>query len=287
MSFLKQILILTKAKVIVLMMSTSYVGMLLAPGLSLGPLHHGILLMGLSAIAASGAVANQIFDREIDRKMKRTQHRPLVQEVFSLTQAIAIAIFFWFSGSAILLYHANTLTWILTSLGALGYGVIYTCFLKKASPQNIVFGGISGALPPLLGWASISNTIDPHALLLVALIFVWTPAHFWALALQRKDDYTNAAIPMLSVTHGMWFTTFSICLYTVLLIPICTLIWLTHICSWVFFTISMLLTLYYLYLNIMIFKDPSLYAPKSFRYSILYLYLLFFTMIFDRLLGFS
>ncbi len=282
-SFIHSFLVLTKARVIVLMMSTSYVGMILAPGSNDSLPFHLSILLGLSCIAGAGAVSNHIFDRDLDRQMKRTQHRPLVKDVFTVSQAIGIGITLWIIGSIILLVQTNILTWELTMIGAIGYGLIYTCFLKTASPQNIVLGGISGALPPLLGWTAICNTIDPPALLLVALIFVWTPAHFWALALQRQEEYAKVQIPMLSVTHGPWFTALAICLYTTLLFPVCWLLWITHIGSLSFLIISTLLTFIYLVLNLLLLWQPLIYAPLSFRYSIVYLYLLFFAMICEKI----
>jgi protoheme IX farnesyltransferase len=253
----------------------------LAPTQGHSFLEQGVIIIGIFFIASSGAVANHIFDKDIDKKMRRTAHRPLAQGSLPLRHAFLGGILLLSLGTAILLYYANILTWLLTCMGAIGYGLIYTVFLKKSSPQNIVWGGLSGALPPLLGWVSMRNQIDPQALLLVALIFVWTPPHFWALALHKQEEYRHAQIPMLPVTHGNWYTTFSIIAYTVLLIPVCIFIWLSNLCSIFFLGTSLFLTMIYLSINMMVYKNSRRYALMSFQYSIMYLYLIFFCMIID------
>lgn len=283
MHTLNQFFILIKARVLLLMISTAYVGLKLAPQSSIGWTGEITILFGIFCIAGAGAICNHIFDRNIDKKMKRTSHRPLAQGAISLKGAILYVFVLWMIGSFCLFQSSNTLTWITTSLGAIGYGVIYTCILKKASPQNIVWGGLSGALPPLLGWISVTNSIDPAALLLCGLIFTWTPPHFWALAIQKKEDYAAAGIPMLPITHGVPFTAFASWLYTLLLIPINLLLWSCYFKSDFFLVSAIVLTLIYAMINTLLLYKPSpQIASSSFIYSIIYLYFLFFIMLLDR-----
>lgn len=273
---------LTKPKVLLLMLSTSCVGLLLAnehpPSLTLLL----CLCCGVFGIGGSGAVMNHIFDRFIDQRMARTKNRPLAQARISLSEAAFFSLFLLLFGSALLLYGTNTLTWALTVAGSFGYGIIYTRVLKFASPQNIAIGGLSGALPPLLGWCAITESLDPMGWVLVAIIFVWTPPHFWALCLARRSEYAKVSVPMLPVTHGYAFTALSIILYNVLLFPLCWLPWLIHFLSWRYALISTALNGYYLYLNSLIVTEQKGSCRKSFAFSIAYLYLLFIFMLIDR-----
>ena len=180
-------------------------------------------LLGISFLAASSAVINHIFDKQIDAKMERTSSRPLVVGDITNNQAIIFSGRVYLSGSLLILTFANALTWVLTTLTFLFYGFIYTRYLKFMTSQNIVIGGLAGAMPPLLGWTAISDTIEPNALLLVLIVMVWTPPHFWALAIHRLDDYSKADVPMLPVQKGVAFTKQHILLYTVLLF-VCTLL---------------------------------------------------------------
>lgn len=273
---------LTKPKVLLLMLSTSFVGLILAkdswPSLSLSV----CLGLGVFCIGGSGAVMNHIFDRFIDQKMRRTEKRPLAQQRVSLIEAILFCSSLLIAGSVLLFFGTNTLTWGLTVAGSLGYGVAYTRVLKFASPQNIVIGGLSGALPPLLGWCASSGSLDPMGWILVAIIFVWTPPHFWALCLARRDEYATASVPMLPVTHGYGFTALSILLYNVLLFPFCLLPWLIQFLSWRYALLSVLLNSYYLILNAQVALKRERSCFRSFAFSIAYLYLLFIFMLFDR-----
>ena len=204
---------LCKPNVVYMMLICAFVGMLLAEESvsSFGYLF--VSLTGIACCAASAAAVNQVIDRNTDASMTRTDQRPLPQGELSPTHASLFALIIGILGALILYLYVNTLTMILTLASLVGYAFIYTVYLKRATPQNIVIGGLAGAAPPLLGWSSISNTIDPYALLLVLIIFVWTPPHFWALAIYRKDEYAKESIPMLPVTHGVTFTKLQIVLY--------------------------------------------------------------------------
>ena len=208
---------LCKPNVVYMMLICAFVGMLLAEESvsSFGYLF--VSLTGIACCAASAAAVNQVIDRNTDASMTRTDQRPLPQGELSPTHASVFALIIGILGALILYLYVTTLTMILTLASLVGYAFIYTVYLKRATPQNIVIGGLAGAAPPLLGWSSISNTIDPYALLLVLIIFVWTPPHFWALAIYRKDEYAKESIPMLPVTHGVTFTKLQIVLYTIIL----------------------------------------------------------------------
>ena len=218
MNLIKSYFELTKPKVVMMMLITAIVGMLLASK-TLPPLSLIVIsLLGIGLCASSAATINQIIDRNIDANMARTSERPLPQGNITTLNASIFALILMIAGTTILVLKVNTLTALLTVSSLIGYAFIYTVFLKRATPQNIVIGGLAGAAPPLLGWTSISNSIDPNALLLVLIIFVWTPPHFWALAIYRREDYAKEAIPMLPVTHGIKFTKLQIILYTILLL---------------------------------------------------------------------
>ena len=218
MNVLKNYLELTKPKVVLMMLITAIIGMLLASK-NLPSLYLVIISMiGIGLCASSAATINQIIDRNIDANMARTSKRPLPQGEITTFNASLFAFAMMIAGTAILISQVNILTAVLTVASLIGYAFIYTVFLKRATPQNIVIGGLAGAAPPLLGWTSVTNSIDPNALLLVLIIFVWTPPHFWALAIYRKEDYARESIPMLPVTHGVRFTKLQIILYTVLLV---------------------------------------------------------------------
>ena len=220
MNLIKSYFELTKPKVVMMMLITAIVGMLLASK-TLPPLSLIVIsLLGIGLCASSAATINQIIDRNIDANMARTSERPLPQGNITTLNASIFALILMIAGTTILVLKVNTLTALLTVSSLIGYAFIYTVFLKRATPQNIVIGGLAGAAPPLLGWTSISNSIDPNALLLVLIIFVWTPPHFWALAIYRREDYAKEAIPMLPVTHGIKFTKLQIILYTILLLSL-------------------------------------------------------------------
>ena len=283
MNVLKNYLELTKPKVVLMMLITAIIGMLLASK-SLPSLYLVIISMiGIGLCASSAATINQIIDRNIDANMARTSNRPLPQGEITTFNASLFAFALMIVGTAILVSQVNTLTAVLTVASLIGYAFIYTVFLKRATPQNIVIGGLAGAAPPLLGWTSVTNSIDPNALLLVLIIFVWTPPHFWALAIYRKEDYARESIPMLPVTHGVRFTKLQIILYTVLLVLVSLLPYIVLMSGNIYLFSALGLGLFYLYSSIkMYLTDDEEYPMTSFRYSIYYIFLIFFALLVDH-----
>ena len=283
MNVLKNYLELTKPKVVLMMLITAIVGMLLASK-SLPSLYLVIISMiGIGLCASSAATINQIIDRNIDANMVRTSSRPLPQGQITTFNASLFAFALMIVGTAILVSQVNTLTAVLTVASLIGYAFIYTVFLKRATPQNIVIGGLAGAAPPLLGWTSVTNSIDPNALLLVLIIFVWTPPHFWALAIYRKEDYARESIPMLPVTHGVRFTKLQIILYTVLLVLVSLLPYIVLMSGNIYLFSALGLGLFYLYSSIkMYLTDDEEYPMTSFKYSIYYIFLIFFALLVDH-----
>ena len=283
MNVLKNYLELTKPKVVLMMLITAIVGMLLASK-SLPPLYLVVISMiGIGLCASSAATINQIIDRNIDANMARTSNRPLPQGEITTFNASLFAFALMTAGTAILVSQVNTLTAVLTVASLIGYAFIYTVFLKRATPQNIVIGGLAGAAPPLLGWTSVTNSIDPNALLLVLIIFVWTPPHFWALAIYRKEDYARESIPMLPVTHGVRFTKLQIILYTILLVLVSLLPYIVLMSGNIYLFSALGLGLFYLYSSIkMYLTDDEEYPMTSFKYSIYYIFLIFFAFLIDH-----
>ena len=283
MNVLKNYLELTKPKVVLMMLITAIVGMLLASK-SLPPLDLVVISMiGIGLCASSAATINQIIDRNIDANMARTSNRPLPQGEITTFNASLFAFALMTAGTAILVSQVNTLTAVLTVASLVGYAFIYTVFLKRATPQNIVIGGLAGAAPPLLGWTSVTNSIDPNALLLVLIIFVWTPPHFWALAIYRKEDYARESIPMLPVTHGVKFTKLQIILYTILLVLVSLLPYIVLMSGNIYLFSALGLGLFYLYSSIkMYLTDDEEYPMTSFKYSIYYIFLIFFAFLIDH-----
>ena len=242
-------------------------------------------LIGISFLAASSAVINHFFDKHIDSKMNRTSDRPLVNGSISDNSAIIFSILLYCSGSWMLLAYANFLTWLLTTLTFIFYGFIYTKYLKFMTSQNIVIGGLAGAMPPLLGWAAITNTIEPNALLLVLIIMVWTPPHFWALAVYRVEDYTDAAVPMLPVQKGVAFTKQHILLYTFLLLASTMLPYAVGMLGEIYLLSALVLGVIFLSYSYRLYKDDSnSLAMPTFAYSIIYLAALFAAMLVDHFL---
>ncbi len=283
MNLIKSYFELTKPKVVMMMLITAIVGMLLAsktlPSLSLIV----ISLLGIGLCASSAATINQIIDRNIDANMARTSERPLPQGNITTLNASIFALILMIAGTTILVLKVNTLTALLTVSSLIGYAFIYTVFLKRATPQNIVIGGLAGAAPPLLGWTSISNSIDPNALLLVLIIFVWTPPHFWALAIYRREDYAKEAIPMLPVTHGIKFTKLQIILYTILLLIVSILPYIVLMSGRIYLFSALFLGLFYLYSSIkMYLTDDEKYPMISFQYSVYYIFLIFIALLADH-----
>ena len=276
---------LCKPNVVYMMLICAFVGMLLAEESvsSFGYLF--VSLTGIACCAASAAAVNQVIDRNTDASMTRTDQRPLPQGELSPTHASVFALIIGILGALILYLYVNTLTMILTLASLVGYAFIYTVYLKRATPQNIVIGGLAGAAPPLLGWSSISNTIDPYALLLVLIIFVWTPPQFWALAIYRKDEYAKESIPMLPVTHGVTFTKLQIVLYTIILFIVSMLPYVVLMSGEIYLYSALILSTIFLYYSInLYFSNDDEDAMKTFQFSIYYIFLIFLALLIDHFL---
>jgi protoheme IX farnesyltransferase len=274
---------LTKPRVVALMLITALIGMCMAvPGfVPWEPLLLGNIGIGLCAGAA--AAINHVVDERIDQKMSRTTNRPVATGRVSQTEALVFAALLAFLGAALLAWTINVLTAILTVASLVGYAFIYTMFLKRATPQNIVIGGLAGAAPPLLGWTAVTGEIHAHGLLLVLIIFAWTPPHFWALAIHRKEEYAAVGIPMLPVTHGNRFTALHILLYTILMFLITLLPFATLLSGWIYLVSAVVLGVIFLYWSIEILREKNPKAPmETFKYSINYLLLLFVAMLADH-----
>lgn len=274
---------LTKPKVVLLIVFTSIVGTLLAvPGMPpLDALIWGNLGIGLAAACA--AAINHVLDQKIDEQMARTRNRPLPKGTMSNAQALTFAFTLGLASMLMLWLLVNPLTAVLTFASLIGYAVIYTVWLKRATSQNIVIGGAAGAAPPVLGWAAVTNSIDPNALLLFLIIFMWTPPHFWALAIARKDEYAKAEIPMLPVTHGVPYTRLQILLYTILLVLVTIMPWLTGMCGLIYLVSVMGLNGVFLYYAIMLkISDRAGLPFKVFKFSVQYLMWLFAALLVDH-----
>ncbi len=273
---------LTKPNVVYLMLLTSAIGMFMSvPGVvPLDILIFGNLGIGLCS--ACGAVVNHLVDQRIDTLMNRTKKRPVAQGRISQAQAGIFALVLGAAGLAVLLIFTNQLTAWLTLFSLIGYAVIYTLWLKRATPQNIVIGGLPGAAPPLLGWTAVNNEIHGHALLLVLIVFAWTPPHFWALAINRKEDYAKAAIPMLPVTHGVEYTAFHILLYTFVLIAASLLPFATGLSGLVYLAGAVVLGVIHLYYSIAIMRNKPGAPMATFKYSLVYLMAIYIIMLVDH-----
>ncbi|WP_133138494.1 heme o synthase [Legionella genomosp. 1] len=274
---------LCKPRVVLLMLLTVMVGMYLAaPGwIPLSTLC--ITLVGVGCAASSAAAINHLVDKRIDALMARTKKRPVARGRISIKQAISFALFLGVTGLTLLSLWINTLTAVLTFVTLIGYAGIYTGYLKRATPQNIVIGGLAGASPPLLGWTAITNHLDPNALLLVLIIFTWTPPHFWALAIYRFEDYRHAEIPMLPVTHGIAFTKLNIVLYTILLLVVTMLPVLVGMSGLIYLAGAVILGLRFLHWTWRLYRsDEPVIALRTFRFSIVYLMLLFVFLLIDH-----
>ncbi|MBY7947679.1 heme o synthase [Vibrio fluvialis] len=278
-------LTLTKPKVVALMLLTALVGMCLAqPGLM--PLKAAVLgLSGIGLMAGSAAAFNHLIDRRIDAMMARTYKRPLPSGEIQASRVMLFALSLGACGFAILYLGVNGLTAWLTFASLLGYAVVYTLYLKRATPQNIVIAGLAGAMPPLLGWTSVTGELHANAWLLVMIIFIWTPPHFWALAIHRRDDYAKADIPMLPVTHGVEYTKTSILLYTFLLALVCLLPVLVGMSGVIYFAASSVLSAGFIYSAWALKYDPdNSSAMNTFKYSIYHLMMLFIALLLDHYL---
>ena len=270
-----------------LIVFTAIVGMFLAvPGMpELAPLVLGTI--GISLAASSAAAINQIIDQRFDEQMARTRGRPIPTGHLTRTQAIVYAVILGIASMLILALGVNVLTAVLTFFSLIGYAILYTGWLKHATPQNIVIGGATGAAPPILGWTAITGHLAPHALLLFLIIFTWTPPHFWALAIARRDDYAKVGIPMLPVTHGIPYTRLQIVLYTILLILATLLPFLAGMSGLIYLAAVLALNLRLMYFVLKLNRNAGANLPmRTFRFSITYLMLLFAALIVDHYLYF-
>ena len=266
-----------------LIIFTAVVGMLLAvPGaLPLGKVIFATLGIGMAA--ASGAAINQIVEQRIDAIMARTKNRPLPQGELNTRNAFIFAMLLCAISMVILIYKVNMLTALLTFISLIGYAVIYTMFLKPATPQNIVLGGAAGATPPLLGWVAMTGEVSSEALLLFLIIFIWTPPHFWALAIRRREEYASVGIPMLPVTHGVPFTKLQILLYTILLLAVSVLPFVIHMSGLIYLAGAIALGLGFIWQAFVLYRsDTDDHAMKTFGFSIFYLSVLFGFFLLDH-----
>ncbi|ALE90490.1 heme o synthase [Pseudomonas versuta] len=276
---------LTKPRVVVMMLLTSLVGMFLATraGVPWTVLVFGNLGIGLCAGGA--AAVNHVVDRRIDAVMARTHKRPLAEGRVSPLAALSFALLLSVSGLALLLVFTNALAAWLTLASLLGYAIIYTGFLKRATPQNIVIGGLAGAAPPLLGWVAVTGHVTAEPLLLVLIIFAWTPPHFWALAIHRKEEYAKAKIPMLPVTHGEHYTKVHILLYTFALLAVSLLPFVIHMSGLLYLACALGLGARFLRWAWVLYRGAAPHAAiNTFKYSIYYLFLLFIALLVDHYL---
>ncbi|GMR14489.1 MAG: heme o synthase [Gammaproteobacteria bacterium] len=278
-----QYLQLCKPRVVVLIVFTAVAGMFLAvPG---WPPLRAILAgtLGIGLAAASAAAINHLLDRRIDAKMTRTRNRPLASGQLTQRKVLIFALSLGLLAMVILVLWVNLLTAVLTFLSLIGYAIVYTAWLKWATPQNIVIGGAAGAAPPLLGWTAVTGSLDPQALLLFLIIFIWTPPHFWALAISRKEEYALVDIPMLPVTHGAAFTRLQILLYTILLVVVTTLPYLTKMSGLVYLAGASVLNAGFLWYALRMMKSRDVRLPmQTFAFSITYLLVLFIFLLVDH-----
>ena len=279
----REFLELTKPKVVLLIAFTAVVGVLLAaPGL---PPLKALLVgtLGIWLAASSAAAVNHVIDQRIDSEMARTRHRPLPTGSMVESQAVAFALVLGALSMWLLTVYVNALTALLTFGSLIGYAIVYTVWLKRATPQNIVIGGAAGAAPPVLGWAAVTNTVDPNALLLFLIIFAWTPPHFWALAIARRDEYAKIGMPMLPVAYGVELTRLHILLYTVILTLVTVLPWLTGMCGLIYVAAALVLDVIFLRLAWQLYRTHAPDLPmRTFRWSISYLMYLFAALLVDH-----
>ena len=286
-SLVKSYLGLCKLKVVALIVFTAMVGMFLATAPP-GMVPWDVLLLGnlgIGMAASAAAAINHVLDAHEDAKMARTHNRPLPQGEITGRNALIFSFLLSALSMVILGVFINMLTAVLTFLSLVGYAVVYTMYLKRATPQNIVIGGAAGAAPPVLGWTAVTGSVDPHALLLFLIVFIWTPPHFWALAIHRRDEYAKVDIPMLPVTHGVPFTRLQILLYTVMLIVVSVLPFVFKMSGLFYLSGALLLGGGFLYYAILLMKgDDDSIAMKTFGYSIWYLMAMFTILLIDHYL---
>lgn len=276
---------ITKPRVVALLLLTALAGMCLSTASMVSWRVLIPAMLGIGAMSAAAAAINHIVDRNIDSKMQRTSSRPIPNGRIKPSHGIVFSFILAVLGFAILFFTVNPLTAWLTLSGLFGYSFIYTLYLKRATPQNITIGGLAGAIPPLLGWTAVTNQVDAQALLLVLIIFTWTPPHFWALAIHRRDDYAKVGIPMLPVTHGISFTKTQVLLYTVLLFVVCLLPYLVGMSGWLYLLSTLVLnSIFFYYAWRLKFKAVEQSAMQTFKFSIIHLMLLFIALLLDHYL---
>jgi protoheme IX farnesyltransferase len=276
---------LCKPKVVLLMLLTVLVGALLSQSGSPDLWILSVAMIGIGFCAASAAAINHVIDEHIDGVMARTRRRPVATGRLTRQQALLFALSLALIGMSLLLIFVNQITAWLTLLSLIGYAVVYTMFLKRATPQNITIGGLAGAMPPLLGWTAMTGELHANALLLVLIIFAWTPPHFWALAIHKRDEYAKAGIPMLPVTHGVDFTRIQIVLYSLLMLAATLLPVMTGMSSLIYLVGIMILNLRHFWMLTKIFDESDQQAPfQLFKYSIKYLFWLFLIILMDHYL---
>jgi protoheme IX farnesyltransferase len=281
----REYLELCKPRVVALICFTAVVGMLLAvPGMvPLNALLAGNL--GIFLAASSAAVINQVIDARADAQMDRTRNRPLPTGSVTAREALMFAGVLGATSMVLLEVFVNTLTAVLTFASLIGYAVVYTLYLKRATPQNIVIGGAAGAAPPVLGWTAVTGSVDPPALLLFLIVFVWTPPHFWALAIRRHEEYARVNIPMLPVTHGLAYTRLHVLLYAILLLAVSLLPFATRFAGWPYAVAALLLGARFIQWSVRLYRSQdSAVASATFRYSITYLMGLFAALLVDHYL---
>jgi heme o synthase len=281
----RDLLEMCKPRVVLLMLLCAVVGMFLAtPGMvPFDALVFGTL--GIALVAASAAAVNHIADAQIDARMARTHNRPVADGRINVKQGLLFSAVLGIGGLWVLYVLVNPLTAWLNLASWVGYALIYTLFLKRATPQNIVIGGLFGAAPPLFGWAAVSNSVEAGALLLVLIIFAWTPPHFWALALDRKDEYRDASVPMLPVTHGETYTRWHILFYTMILFAISLLPFAIAMSGIIYLAAATALGIGFMYWAVVLLRGKNPRAPiETFRYSIIYLMVLFIALLVDHYL---
>ena len=279
----REFLELCKPRVVVLILFTALVGMFLSTD-GLVPFQAWFWgLVGIGLAASAGAVLNHWVDREIDIRMERTHHRPLPAGNIDSRQAVAFALILAAVSMAILFTFVNALTAMLTFASMFGYAVIYSMFLKHSTPQNIVLGGAAGAAPPVLGWTAVTGELHSEALLLFLIIFIWTPPHFWALAIKRVDDYKKADVPMLPVTHGIAFTKLHVLLYTILLVIVTIMPFVVMMSGTIYLAGAITLGAGFVFYSVKLYRsDGDQFAMKTFGYSIFYLSALFAFLLLDH-----
>lgn len=283
---IKDLLELCKIRVVSLIVLTAVVGMFLTPQATIQISTVIFATIGIFLNAASAAAFNHVAEYRIDALMDRTSQRPLARGELTKNIALIFAFSLCFLGSFLLVFKVNVLTAILTFCSLVGYAVIYTMFLKHATPQNIVIGGAAGAAPPVLGWTAMTGYIDPNSLILFLIIFAWTPPHFWALAIARRSEYKKANIPMLPITHGVPYTLRQILLYTILLFGVSLLPYAVYMAGWNYLVGAIALNSYFLYLAVRLqIACSDELAMSTFRYSIVYLAALFILLLVDKYLG--